>query len=244
MSHSDAGGHAAVESALRDIRAAEERFRATVAGLDEDGFGAPSLCPGWTRGHVIAHVALNADSLVNLIEWARTGAEVPQYPSPEARDRDIERHSRRPREEHLEHLDGAARRFARAARDLPSDRWPFEVRGIGGTWVPVERYLLGRLSEVEIHHVDLDAGYGPSDWPRPFVEAALSLVDERLGPRVAEPFVVQATDLDARFAIGDGEPRTAVSGTGSGLLSWLLGRSDTGALDVDGRTLPKLPAWG
>ncbi|HEY7874210.1 MAG TPA: maleylpyruvate isomerase N-terminal domain-containing protein [Actinomycetota bacterium] len=143
---------------LDDVHAAEERFKATVAGLDDEDLHAPSLCPGWSRGHVIAHVALNADSLVNLIAWARTGSEVPQYPSPEARDADIERHSRRSTDEHLRYLDEAAERFARAARDLPADKWSFPVRGIGGTWVPVERYRLGRLSEVEIHHVDLDAG--------------------------------------------------------------------------------------
>lgn len=235
---------AAVESSLSDIDAAEQRFRATVAGFGDEDLRAPSLCPGWSRGHVVAHVALNAGSLVNLIEWARTGAEIPQYPSPEARDADIERHSGRSPDEHLAALDGAARRFAGAARALPSDRWSFEVRGIGGTSVPVERYLLGRLSEVEIHHVDLDAGYGPGDWPRSFVEAALGLAGERLGPRVAYPFVIDATDLGARAGLGAGEPRTVVSGAGSSLLSWLLGRGDGRDLDGDGGELPPVPSWG
>jgi maleylpyruvate isomerase len=29
------------------------------------------------------------------------------------------------------------------------------------------------LRNVEVHHVDLDVGYRPSDWPAPFVEAEL-----------------------------------------------------------------------
>ena len=30
-------------------------------------------------------------------------------------------------------------------------------------------HLVRRLGEVEIHHVDLGAGYAPPDWPAPFV---------------------------------------------------------------------------
>lgn len=233
-----------VAGALADIHEAELRFQATVADLAGEALAAPSLCPGWTRGHVVAHVALNATSLVNLVEWARTGIEVPQYPSPEARDADIERHSGRTLSEHLQALDESAQAFARAARALPPDRWTFPVRGIGGTWVPVERYLLGRLSEVEIHHVDLDAGYAASDWPAPFVQAALGLAAERLGPRVAQPFLVEATDVGYRAPIGSGDHTTVVSGTGSGLLAWLLGRGEGRDLDVTGAELPPVPPWG
>src|SRR5256885_15091039 len=50
----------------------------------------PSLLPGWTRGHVLTHVARNGDGLGNLLRWARTGTETPMYASREARRADIE----------------------------------------------------------------------------------------------------------------------------------------------------------
>jgi maleylpyruvate isomerase len=30
---------------------------------------------------------------------------------------------------------------------------------------PAEEVLVRRLVELELHHVDLDIGYGPADWP-------------------------------------------------------------------------------
>ena len=46
----------------------------------------PSLLPGWSRGHVLTHLARNADGAVNLLTWARTGVETPQYVSQEQRE--------------------------------------------------------------------------------------------------------------------------------------------------------------
>jgi maleylpyruvate isomerase len=37
----------------------------------------------------------------------------------------------------------------------------------------VSQLLTRRLVEVELHHCDLDAGYGPADWPAGF--AAMDL---------------------------------------------------------------------
>ncbi|MGW3917401.1 maleylpyruvate isomerase N-terminal domain-containing protein, partial [Streptomyces sp. NPDC005070] len=48
---------------------------AAVADLDEAGFSADSVLPGWTRKHLAAHVAANADALCNLAHWAATGEE-------------------------------------------------------------------------------------------------------------------------------------------------------------------------
>ena len=37
-----------------------------------EAFRAPSALPGWTRAHVLTHLARNADAMVNLLTWART----------------------------------------------------------------------------------------------------------------------------------------------------------------------------
>ena len=62
---------------LDRIAAATERLLATADALTGDQVREPSLLPGWTRGHVLTHVARNADGLRNLLIWARTGTEIP-----------------------------------------------------------------------------------------------------------------------------------------------------------------------
>ena len=192
---------------------------------------------------MIAHIALNAHSVVNLLEWARTGRENPQYPSAEARAADIERLSTRTLAEHLEALEEASERFHTAAREMPDDRWDFPVSGIGGSPQPARLFLFGRLREVEVHHVDLDAGYDSSAWPDAFVQEALKGVPSRFADRV-EPFEVEVTDLGMTLAVGGGPPTTCVIGRGHEVFLWLLGRSSGTSLRTIDGTLPSLPSWG
>lgn len=226
---------------LAAVQDAETRLLRTVDGLDEASFREPSVLPGWTKGHVLAHVALNAHSLVNLFTWARTGVETPQYTSWAERDAAIEECSARSLAEHRAALVEAGEAFAAAARAVPFDGWGAEVAGIGGTPQPAETFLFGRLREVEIHHVDLAAGYGAKDWPEAFVRRVLEQVPGRLAHGVDRPFVATATDLGMRIEVGDGPAAVEVSGPGHALLAWLLGRSD--GADVAGE-LPEVPAWG
>jgi maleylpyruvate isomerase len=233
-----------IDERIAALEASEERFRSTVARFEESDLGAPSLCPDWTRGHVIAHVALNGHSLVNLIEWARTGVERPQYPSLEARAADIERYSTRSLGEHLDALAAARDTLLDAARSLPMERWDFPVSRIVEGPRPVADRLHGRLNEIEIHHVDLDAGYDSADWPTDFVRRGLSLVPERLGPGVEAPFEIVATDLDVGYVVGEGTPTMVVSGPGHALFKWLVGRSQGVGLSAGDGHLPPVPSWG
>ncbi len=73
-----------------EIEAATSRLLATAKTLSDADVRAPSGLPGWSRGHVLSHIARNADSLVNRLTTAATGVDIPQYPSPEARDAGIE----------------------------------------------------------------------------------------------------------------------------------------------------------
>lgn len=43
-------------------REAQERLLLRVAGLDDGAMRAPSRLPGWTVGHVLTHLARNADA--------------------------------------------------------------------------------------------------------------------------------------------------------------------------------------
>ena len=72
------------------IGEATDRLLASAAALTGARVREPSLLPGWTRGHVLTHVARNGDGLGNLLRWARPGTRTPMYASREARRSDIE----------------------------------------------------------------------------------------------------------------------------------------------------------
>src|SRR6476619_4300489 len=71
-------------------KAGERTVAGHVERLSDDELAAPSALPDWSRAHVVAHIARNADALVNLLDWARTGVETPMYPSREARNAGID----------------------------------------------------------------------------------------------------------------------------------------------------------
>ncbi|WP_406268877.1 maleylpyruvate isomerase family mycothiol-dependent enzyme [Nocardia sp. NBC_00881] len=229
---------------LDTVAAATDRLLDTIRGLSDQAVAEPSLLPGWTRGHVLAHLARNADSVVNLLLWAHTGVEIPQYASTFLRDSDIEAGAPRPLAEQLADNEAAANRWLSLARTLTDDAWQAEVRTRQGRPVPATEVRWMRLQEVEIHHVDLDAGYRPSDWPAAFVTRILPQATADLNRLTAdtslEPFAVQATDTDFTATIGTSPATHTISGPGASLVAWLLGRSE--GTDLTG-TLPTLPAW-
>ena len=76
-----------VRRSMARIGEATDRLLASAGALTDTGVREPSLLPGWTRGHVLTHIARNADGLGNLLRWARTGITTPMYASREARRR-------------------------------------------------------------------------------------------------------------------------------------------------------------
>jgi maleylpyruvate isomerase len=155
------------------IGEATDRLLASASALTDAGVREPSLLPGWTRGHVLTHIARNADGLGNLLRWARTGITTPMYASREARRADIEAGAGRSAADLAADVQATAIAFAAEAASLPDEAWAAQVQGLTGPPIPGRGVLDWRLREVEIHHVDLAVGYRPGDWPGEFVTASL-----------------------------------------------------------------------
>lgn len=255
---SEAPESAAPVELLETVDAATQTLLAAVKALGDSDIATPSLLPGWTRGHVLAHLSRNADGLVNLLLWARTGIETPQYASQFLRDSDIEAGAPRPLAEQLADLRASADRFLGLARAMPADRWGYRVRARTGKELPASVVPWLRLREIEIHHVDLNIGYRPQDWPAAFVARMLPEVTagfahaaESHRPADAKPmtsdpdqpppptFTLVATDTDFTATVGR-DPSDTISGPAAELLAWLIGRSD--GVGLTGY-LPNLPAW-
>lgn len=168
-----------MDAALRDlsdrIDQATQRLLDTARTITDPDLRVPSMLPGWTRGHVLAHLARNADGMRNVLVGVRTGQDRPAYASAEAREAGIEQDAGRRATEQAADLASSAMALRTVARQLPDAGWQVPVRMLDGTdFFPAAELLTRRLAEVELHHCDLGAGYGPGDWPAFFADMELA----------------------------------------------------------------------
>ncbi len=214
-------------------------------GWTDDDMRAPSVLPDWTRGHVLTHIARNADGIVRTLDGALRGERVARYPDGQAgRNADIEAGAGRPVTEQLADVRDSAARLddAFAAIDA-ADGWGLECdnRTAG-------QYLTARWREVEIHRVDVLGAYTPAQWPPGFVDYLLPRLADQVEPRLPTPVRIEVRadgsvteDLAGRtWTSGAGEP-VEVTGPDWAVLAWLLGRPSlaAGALSAT----PELAAW-
>jgi maleylpyruvate isomerase len=166
-----------VDAALRQISDqlddATQRLLGSARVISDPDLREPSALPGWSRAHVLAHLARNADALRNLLTGARSGELRAAYASAQAREDDIEHGTRHGARELAEDVAASAMALRAVARQLPDEAWRFGVRILDSPEFPAAQVLTRRLVEVELHHGDLGTGYGPADWPAAF--AAMDL---------------------------------------------------------------------
>jgi maleylpyruvate isomerase len=189
-------------------------------------------------------VSRNADGLTNLLTWARTGVVTPQYASAQQREDDIAAGAPRPLAEQLNDVRESAARFAAAADLMPAPAWAVTL-DIPGARQPAARVVWRRLREVEVHHVDLNAGYAPADWPASFSHRLLHEVATGFAARDDAPaMVLRPTDAGHEVTVGEPAAAVAVSGAAYALAAWLIGRSPGEELTVSpAGSLPTPPAW-
>jgi maleylpyruvate isomerase len=226
--------------------------------------GQPSLLPGWSRGHVLNHLARNADAMVRTLSGTLRGEKIPMYDSEDARAADIEAGANRPATDLTADVIESAGRLEQIWSRLDDADWQHDAVTREGA-VPAIRLLGMRWREVEIHRVDLADGYGPGDWPASFVAPLLpSLLDpRRIGPRLPAGLTVEVVNTDSgqRWLVGADVPAAAgtarstraaavrsaaappvrVVGPSWALVSWLVGRP--AAVRAELGELPALRTW-
>jgi maleylpyruvate isomerase len=231
---------------LESVRGATERLLTAAATMDNAAVTESSRLPGWSRGHVLAHLSRNADALVNVLRGQ------PMYPSAEARDADIERDAPRLLDVQLADLRASAARFQEAGA-APAD-WSRTVELRNGVTDAAFRVPFRRWAEVELHHVDLGIGYELEDLPEEFTYREIDFLAERFAGHKNVPSTALVTDSERVWTSGNGfgtgnwttgggaaGDSRVVRGRPADLLGWLSGRRDGSALTVHGGTLPSLP---
>ncbi|MEU4236495.1 maleylpyruvate isomerase family mycothiol-dependent enzyme [Actinoplanes sp. NPDC026619] len=217
---------------LTDVDQATESLIRTASDLDPSVIAQPSLLPGWTVGHVLTHVARNADAFTRLLTGARTGKPAEGY-APGQRDTDIEAGAGRPLREQIEDIRRAHERFADAGAAMPAEAWTFPIEFIG---MPAAGAPWARLREVEVHHVDLGLAYTPADWSDAFALRLLREIVAGAGPEhppmILRPFGIEHALTIGSLPAGDGTDPPVIGGPTKSIAAWLCGRGDATDLTV------------
>lgn len=214
-------------TSIRDcVGRSHGRLARTLEALTDADARRPSLLPGWTVGHVLTHVARNADSLVRLLEGAARGQVADQYPGGnEQRAAEIEAGAGRTAGELAADVRTSAARLEDAWDATTDDAWRTgRGRVSSGIW-PLADLPFRRWREVEVHHVDLGLAYGFADWPDAYVDAELGRTLAELPGRLPP-----GTDVELVA------PKDAVERRR--FLAWLVGRGDP-----PGPGFPALGPW-
>ncbi|GAA3985521.1 maleylpyruvate isomerase family mycothiol-dependent enzyme [Allokutzneria multivorans] len=199
---------------------AHRRLRDALTDLTDAQAAAPSSLPGWTRGHVLAHLADAARARTRVIEHALRGQVVPLW-QPGERDAIIAATASRSADEH------------RAAIEETSAHLDHAWAGINDWSAPdLAPAVFTRWREVRIHLVDLDLGVTTASWDPAFSCHAIDLLRRRL----PDGWSLRATDTARTWGTG-----TEISAAASDLAAWLAGRAPA-ALPV-ATPLPPLGPW-
>jgi maleylpyruvate isomerase len=184
---------------------------------------------------VLAHLARNADALVNVL------AGRPMYANAEVRNAEIERDAPRPLADQLDDVRDSAARLQDAGA-APAD-WSRTVTLRNGVTDTASQIPFRRLVEVELHHVDLGCGYPLEALPEEFTERAIGYLTARFDGHPEIPAITLTADDGRSWSTGGdaGDP-VAIGGPAADLLGWLSGRRDGATLEVGGGHLPALPA--
>jgi maleylpyruvate isomerase len=179
----------------------------------------PSLLPGWSVGHVLTHVARNADSHTRRSEAAVRGEIIDQYPGGfEGRAAEIESGSHRPAAVIIADVASSGEALMALWGTLPDVAWNRPVRAVSGREFRLGQMRTRRWQEVWIHLIDLGTGPTFLDWPDDFVEDRL---------------VAMRLTLPERLLPGSHAPSSL---SRREELAWLFGRPSRS-------DLPELSSW-
>jgi maleylpyruvate isomerase len=211
----------APEQLLAGVKDAQRRLDVAVTGMSRALVHGSSLLPGWTRAHVLAHLAANSDSQLRRSQAAADRVAVDQYShGASGRREEIETRSTQDAETLIQDvvLSGAA--ILDCWQCLDPDLWSSPTKQVSGPDLTLRDLPRRRWQEIEVHLIDLDIGASHRDWSEDFVGFYL--------PRLR-------SSVERRFPVGMQRPTTELDHRTE--LAWLYGRTQPAGF-------PLLLPWG
>ena len=227
---------------IEGCTATHRHIERLLRGLTDVDARRPSLLPDWTVGHVVTHLARNADSHTRMLEAAARGEAVTQYAGgqPE-REAAIAAGHGRPAAELVADLTAAQQRVERAWAATSDEVWIGGLRRVATAFNSIAWTVFQRWREAEVHLADLGlTDRGGPDWESlspAYIEAELNELVPQLHRRAPEGLAIllAAGERPSRV-YGTGEQVVSVRASAPRVLQYLMGRGgDPG--------WPALPSW-
>jgi maleylpyruvate isomerase len=222
---------------------AHRRLLTTLSNLSDADVRRPSRLAGWTVGHVVTHLARNADSFSAAVAGASRGEVGEQYPhGPEGRAADIEAGARRDAATLVDDVARSITALERAwAQTSPATWRDGEICAADHRPYPMAEGAYRRWREVEVHRADLGLTPDPvwTGWSEGFVAAELERQLPGLADRLAPGTAVRLTISDDGSVVHVPRPDPEAASarlSRAEVVAWLLGR----ALPEG---LPELGSW-
>jgi maleylpyruvate isomerase len=213
---------------------------AELSRLDDDAVDEPSALPGWSRKHVVSHLGFNARAVRRLVDWAHTGEVTPMYPSPMAREQEIDEGAQWTAARLREFIHTEQESLSRAMNALDDTEWSSDVITGQGRTVAASELPWMRTRELWIHAADLNAGGDVVDFPAGIIDRLVVEVVNKRRAGDAPGLDVHPTDraLSGLTPI-PGAP-CLVEGSAADLARWLTRRETRGLSTSDRTPLPEL----
>jgi maleylpyruvate isomerase len=201
--------------------ASHQRLLQALDGLTDEQCRQPSMLAGWSRGHVLSHLANNAYSHQRMFEAASRGEETEQYEGGKpTRDAQIESWSNLSAHELVGHVRASIYALEGAWASATPTTWSgFGIKShAGGARVAITDLMLMRWCETEVHLADLNLDYSFESWDATFVRFELDR---------------QLMIWNSRKSMGlTVLPEAAAKLSPNHRLAWLLGRVAVDGLPV------------
>jgi len=231
------------DALLAELHKAADALSTAMERIPDGGEKAPSTLPGWSRGHLLAHIAGICDALARQVEYGRQGEKVELYDGGvEGRNRAIDLAAGHSLGQHRKDVATALHRVLAAFDALDRDEWKTPIAFRDGVIFDAG---LALWRELVIHTADLDAGTGPEVWSRDFCSHLFDFLAARVPTE--SRLVLQPVALPP-VTLGAGGSTVVVSGMVTDIAAWLAGRQPS--LDSlrataagDGTDLPALLPW-
>ncbi|WP_427017085.1 maleylpyruvate isomerase family mycothiol-dependent enzyme [Pseudarthrobacter sp. P1] len=228
---------------LDRLAAAADTLSTKAAGLSDADVRAATELPGWTRGHVLAHLCGVANGFARQVEYAKRGERIQMYDGGQAgRNQAIEMAAGHTAAEHSADLEAALGRVLSLYGSLDAAGWQLPISYRDGV---AYDGALALWRELVIHLADLGVGRGPETWSQEFCRYLLSFLADRVPANTRLKLLPLGL---APLSLGNGEHSVSISGMITDIAAWLAGRTPTmGTLRAeaaaDAVDLPTLLPW-
>lgn len=202
-----------LDSCVAGCAATHQRLLEVVDSLRPEQFTEPSLLPGWTRLHVVGHLALNAASHVHLLGCAARGEHGEQYPGgPAARSAAIEEAATWSPESAVAELRKSIYLLEGAWHGATFETWNGTGVAASGAQLSMHELPFLRWRESVVHLTDLNVGIDHNEWPDLYVR--LELERQKMAWAASHPMGLTLL------------PQAAMALPDKTRLAWLLQRTE------------------